>query len=211
MTPKAPKKNKKREEGMAMLVVMLVLLMVTATATFAAHSTSMDIRAAGHTRLAMQTHNLATASLQQMADYTERVTVDTLLRTMARTNEANVALSLAGVERTAQLAPGKEGARFYADDLAMSGGASPAPTGLFGPREVHAPQTLVDVYDSYKFRMPLAGHRADGLSPFSFVRLTFTARARARVRTAPGAESFVSQLETAADARAHVVAGPTFF
>lgn len=199
-------RSRDREEGIAMLVVMLVLLMVTATATFAAHSTSMDIRAAGHTRIAMQTHNLATTALLGMADYTERQGIQAVIGTIARSTQGGAPLVLTGLEPP--LAPGKEGARFYAADLG-SGVANPAPSDSFGARDPHVPSTTIDVYDVHTYSIPIAGQRADGLSPFRFVRTTFTARARARVSA--GGSSYVTNLETASDARAHVVAGPAFF
>lgn len=183
-----------------MIVVMLVLLMVTATATFAIHSTSMDIRAAGHTRVAMQAHNLATTSLITMADYTDRLGVETIMATIEQST-----LDVTGLEPV--MAPGHHGARFYSADFG-AGASDPAPTGVFGPRQVHVPASAVDVYDAHAYSIPIPGHRADGLSPFKFVRLTFTARARARVAT--GATTYATQLETASDARAHVVAGPSF-
>lgn len=195
-----------REEGLVMVVVMMILLMVTATATFAAHSTSMDIRAAGHTRIAMQTHNLATTSLIAMSDYTERNTIQVVMGTVARANLNNARLDLTGLEPP--LAAGKQGARFYSQDIG-TGVGDPAPANTFGARDPRVPTSTVDIYDIHTFSIPIAGHRADGLSPFRFVRSTFTARARARVSA--GGSSFATQLETSSDARAHVVAGPALF
>lgn len=194
-----PKRNE-REDGIVMIVVMLVLLMLTATATFAIHSTNMDIRAAGHSRVAMQAHNLATTSLITMADYTERMGVETVMATIAQST-----LNLTGLEPA--MAPGRRGARFYSADFG-AGAADPAPTGVFGPRQAHVPASAVDVYDAHAYSIPIPGHRADGLSPFKFVRMTFTARARARIAMSP--TTYVADLETASDARAHVVAGPSF-
>ncbi|MBC7173726.1 MAG: hypothetical protein H5U40_14900, partial [Polyangiaceae bacterium] len=192
---KARRARHRREEGAVLLVVMLVLLMVTATATFAIHSTASEVRAAGYSRMAMQTSYLGETALVGAMDWVDRSGPRVLVDIMAA-QEGRPPLELAPFEPT--LATGKTAYRLFMDDLDPSsvGGSGEAPTlapdNLFrpfatsaeGPRNAYAPLAVVDVYDVYVYTGVMPGFSASGGTSMRHLRATYTARGRARLRNA---------------------------
>ena len=215
--------SRKREEGAVMLVVMLVVLMVTATAMFAIYSTTYELRSAGTFRQAMQTQYIAEGGVT-----TAMALIDTM--------------GAASIDQAMQRSPVPAGRQFAAEEpayiqstphfrvystdfltlpsvvsqpvetnVAAAGGSS------LGSHLGYAPSYVIDIDDSYRPGMSIAGMSVTGDSPVSYRVWTITARGR----TAPvgGTESYtpaqiaMGQLargshETAMNSRAVVLSGP---
>jgi hypothetical protein len=219
MTPKRKSGDTRPEEGAVLLVVMLVLLMVTATATFAIHSTASEVRAAGHSRIAMQTDYVAEAALIAAMDWVDRSSPRLLVELMDRYESTRTQIDMAPFEPPLYVGtgdattPNREFAyRLYENDLtpvAVGGGANPDPIAdtSFGLRNAYTPLVLVDVYDVHVYTGVTAGYVASGGSGgFRFLRATYTARGRARLSSGTAAAQNLH--EAAADARAIGISGP---
>jgi hypothetical protein len=193
-----------------MLIVMLVLLMSTATALFAVHSTTYEIRASGHMRRAMQTQYVAETGVLSGLAWVDRWGPGTLLRAMRRTaqiNRANgdPAINLAPFNEP-ELADGKDAYRLTLSELESPTGVVPASRETMGGnRQAFEPEVFLDVYDAYTYTGVLPGQRSDGRGRLRFLRATYTSRGRTRV---PGGGDFTEFYEGASDARAHGLSGP---
>lgn len=196
-----------KREGMAMLIVMLVLLAATATATFAMHATTYEMRASGYGRQALQTRFVAESGLQGGIAAVDAMSPASLEPAMTRSTPPIL------VPFEPNLLPGKYGYRMYLADFATTTPpieTDPARTPSLGPYTAYRPQFILDINDSYTFTRPIAGDRADGSGALRFLAATYTSRGRTPVtgsdyRTAGDTRDYH---EGAADARAHVVLGP---
>lgn len=212
-----------REEGAVMLVVMLVVLMVTATAMFAIYSTTYELRSAGTFRQTIQTQYIAEGGV---------TTAMALIDTMGAAS-IDQAMQRSPVPAGRQFAPEEPAYiqstphfRVYSTDfltlpsvvaqpvetnIAAAGGSS------LGSHLGYAPTYLIDIDDSYRPGMSIAGMSVTGDSPVSYRVWTITSRGR----TAPiGTDNFSTaeaalpvQLrrgdhETAMNSRAVVLSGP---
>jgi hypothetical protein len=210
----------KREEGAVLLVVILILLMVTATATFAMHSTATEVRAAGNARVAIQTGYLGESGLVAAMDWVDQAGPRPLVDILAAEEAANRQLQLAPFEPP--LATQKYAHRFYLSDLQptvvtseTSEGATVAdpsviPGNVFGSRNIYEPYVAVDVYDQHVYTGFMPGFVASGGTAMKHLRATYTARGRARLRTGTiDADSNAATYhEAASDARAMAISGP---
>lgn len=192
-----------------MLVVMLILLMVTATATFAMHSTAYEIRAAGHTRMATQSYYVADTGLTGALGWVDAIGAQAVDSIFEEHEEASRQLDLSPLEPP--LATDKYAHRIYGADLGATG--SPITRMELGPRQIYEPEITVDIYDHHTFPAVSAGHRSDGHGSMEFFRATYVSRGRIRI---PGGADEQRDLgprirdynEGARDMRAVAVSGP---
>lgn len=196
-----------------MLMVMVVLLMTTATATFAIHSTSTEIRAAGHYREAVQTEDLAQGAVIATLEYIDAMQPNAMYQQLQRTS----------VAATARLAPEEVDLgrvrnvfRVEADDFIGAVGvqAPPIETDVgrvpsLGPRTALVPRFNADITDPVACFRDDAGRRSDGANSMQYLCAVVTSRAR----LAPPVDFQSSGdprrfHETAVNARAQVEIGP---
>lgn len=222
-----PRVRRAREEGAVMFLVMLMLLMGTATAIFAMHTTTYEVRASGYGRQQMQTQNIGEAALTATMAWTDFITPQVMreqwLVPCANANKARpasggIALDLSPFEPP--LDPSKNACRLYADDFAVM-----SPTervadwrSSIGPRQpfndlsdpTAGALILVDVYEDYDSGEVVQGQDMGGSARFINLDVTFTARGRTRlpgdvVSAVAGDRAFH---EGAADGRVFAVTGP---
>ncbi len=195
-----------KKEGAAMLVVLLILLMSTATAVFAVHSTSTEVRAAGFWRMSLQTQYLGETGALAAMSWVDRFGAPALLSAMRRTTTSGAVLDMSPFEPA--LAAGKEGYRMYPDDFTGLA-IAPVENEVIGPRAAHQPFFMVDVYDTHIYTGVVAGNRSDGASRLRFLGATYTSRGRVRVPGEAGTATDPRPFnEGASDARARGVSGP---
>lgn len=157
-----------------MLIVMLVILVVTASGMFAIHSTAYEVRASGNDRVATQAYYVADTGMTQAHAWVDNRGPATLLR-LVKLSENDDPLDLQPFEP--QMESGRGAYRLDGTDLSGLG-AAPLDQAALGPRQVYAPNFLVDVYDVHLHTGTQAGHRADGNSPMRYLRATYTSRGR---------------------------------
>jgi hypothetical protein len=197
-----PKKSpSKRREGAAMLIVLLVLMMTTATATFAIHSTSVEIRAAGYSRQAMQTESLAEGGAYAAVGYVDAMKANGSLVQYLRTSvQANTPSSPteASMGRETNLL------RIQNGDFGDTTGATapPVENDTFGPHSVYQPSFIVDGTDLYETTRDRAGEDLSGRGTH-YYRVTLTSRGAMNI---PGETP--QNHETAMRARALAEVGP---
>ncbi|MFW6087606.1 MAG: hypothetical protein ACODAG_10415 [Myxococcota bacterium] len=197
-----------------MLIVMLIILMTTATAYFAIHATSFEIRASGHMRQAMQTQYVAETGAMATLGWIDQQDPRQLQMLVRRGSEANraaggQALNLEPFGEP-ELALGKDGHRLNMQQLGTDLGGLPIDgESLGGPRQAYEPQAYVDVLDLMHWTGVTAGERSDGRGSMRYMRATYTSRGRTRIDadyTTPGDRRPFH--EGASDARAQGVSGP---
>jgi hypothetical protein len=195
-----------RREGAAMLIVMMILLMSTATAVFAVHATSYEIRASGHMRRAMQTQYVGETGAIAATAWVDRWGPKALLNTM----EQSSGHPDFTVFNEPQLAPGKDGYRLMLDDLSSPTGTLPiARESMGGTRQAFEPEVYLDIYDTYTWTGTLAGNRSDGYGKLKYMRGTYKSRGRTRVSgVTPDNTGERTYHESASDAIAHGRSGP---
>lgn len=204
----ASKRSIERREGAAMLVVLLVLLMTTATATFAIHSTSIEIRAAGHTRQAGQAEHLAEGAAYAGVSYLDRLgaagSIVQFLRTRVGRDVAS-SPSEATIDRETNLL------RIRMQDFNTAPGVTGLPlesASSFGPHNSHVPDFFVDGTDLYQISRDVAGTDLTGRGA-RFYRVTLTSLGQ---MAPPGdyraADDTRSYNEVASRARAVTEVGP---
>lgn len=205
-----------RRRGAAMLIVLMVLLMTTATATFAIHSTTVEIRSAGYSRQAMQTAYVAEgglyASLAQVDVMGGQAAVETYNRTVIPSGVARLPGESAIDRESHSLTIAME------DFAASAGGvrANSPPLELdmvrtpsLGPRGAYVPNFVVDGRDMYRTTIPRAGQEMSGRSAMHHVVFNMTSRGTMappgdyRADTDPR-----DYHETVVNARAMAVVGP---
>ena len=217
-----------------MLVVMLVLLAATASATFAVHATTMDLRSAGFARQAMQTKYIGETGAMAALDLITRIGPQGLLYALdsvrAAPGSTPVGLDIFREFGEPPLAAGKQNYRLYfdpaaadpafANDFANNGGTASAnlpiedaTRGRSLGRVNSTPRIVVDINDQYVYQMPTSGERSDGRGNFYFLGATITSRGRADLTgatrdTDPTHSSLFRRHETSNDSRAQLLAGP---
>ena len=197
--PRRRHRSPVRERGLAMLVVLLVLMMVSGTAIFAMHTSSLELRGAGHSGRAMQAEYVS-----EGAAYTAMATVATmgsenLLRKLRRDRELSLAgggvgsPELQGLETSYQTNQFDVG-RLTVADFNLVG--SPLTTDLLGPHESGEAVRWVDINDVYVTQLNRAGERAGDGAPAVQMHIVYTARARIRpTGVTSGVESNTSALD----------------
>jgi hypothetical protein len=196
-----------------MLVVLLVLLMSTATATFAVHSTTMEIRSAGHYRESVQARGVAEGAVLATLEYMDALGPAVMYQQLIR-NQVQATESLAPEEITV----GRTQNVFRLSDASFVGGVDvaeapietdPADVPSLGPGVFLQPRFTSDLTDTHAcFRMD-AGRRADGRSSMQYLCGVVTARARLAPPTDfTATDDLRSYHEVASNARALVEVGP---
>jgi hypothetical protein len=196
-----------------MLVVLMVLLMTTATATFAIHSTSIEIRAAGHSRQALQAEYLAEGGAYAALSYVDVLKANGSLAQYFRTDVASGVAIGAGemaMDQSTNLL------RVDMDDFTTGAGVNAPPveteaarTPSFGPYSAYAPSFRADGTDLYQISRAIAGRDLSGRGS-QFYRMTLTSRGSMNVpselaATAVGQRAYH---ETVMRARALTEVGP---
>lgn len=190
-----------------MLIVMLVLLMTTATAVFAVHATTFEIRAAGNTRQAMQTHYLAETGLEASLAQVDRMGPPAIITAMyASTPPATEDFG------EPPMMSDKHGYRMLTDDFVDASGNHVIDNeAIGGSQQPYEPHVIIDLNDDYVYTGSVPGHRSDGYGRLRFMHATYSAHGRARL---PAGEDVTSSGDTrpyhesAADARAEGLSGP---
>lgn len=196
------KSRREKNEGAAMLVTMLVLLSTTALAVFAVHSTTFEIRAAGHARQGMQSQYLGETGLNAAMTMVDNEGVQALRYLIDRQTAEFGAPILEPMEPN--LAPSKKGYRVYVSDLDTRS-TTPLVEGSLssmGSRYPFEPTFVVDVNDQYRSVQAIPGQRADGHGRLMYLHATYTSRGRMRLGL--GSEPY----EAASDGRAYARSGP---
>lgn len=196
-----------------MLITMMVLLMTTATALFAIHATSSEIRAAGFTRQLMQTRYIGETGITAALAWVDYYGADSLRRAMTESSQANRAAGGAALNLSPFEPPLRADAdahRFYATDFVNLAALPVERETSLGARNAFQTQLLVDVYDRHRVVRAVAGGQAQGGGRLEYLGATYTSRGRTRlpsdyVSGIPGDRPFH---EGASDARAFAVSGP---
>jgi hypothetical protein len=207
------KKRADKRRGAAMLVVLLVLTMTTATATFAIHATSVEIRAAGFARQAQQAEHIAEGGALAGIAYVDMLKANGSLVALLRTDVAANTPSSPGeatVSRETNLI------RVQLDDFtSTTPGVNGPPietdlerTPSLGPRTAYVPSFMVDGTDVYTVFRDQAGEDLSGRGT-RFYRMSLTSRGT----LAPASDYRASgddrdYHESAQRARAYVEVGP---
>lgn len=200
-------------EGAAMLMVLMVLMMSTATATFAIHSTMMELRSAGYGRQAMQTSYVAEGAAYAGLAYMDAIGPQASFIQYSRTT----------VPAGTEFVPGSPTTqaasnilRIQMEDFATAAGVSSPPVELevsrtpsLGPRTLQQPSFIVDGTDLYRTYRQVAGRDQTGRDPMTYARLNLTARGTLSVPSDPDpAEGERAYHETVVSARAMAEMGP---
>lgn len=169
-----------RREGAAMLIVLMVLLMTSATASFAIHSTTMEMRSAGYSRQAMQAGYVAEGGAYASLAYVDAMGAQAAFVQYSRTRvPANTpyAPGAPTFDRETNLL------RVTMDDFAIAPGVEEPPletevaaSPSLGARSVYQPSFMVAGTDLYQTFRQVAGRDQSGRDPMSYVRLNMTAR-----------------------------------
>ena len=196
-----------------MLVVMLVLLMTTATAVFAIHSTSSEIRAAGFSRQAMQTQYVGEAGIMSAFAWVDFYGADALRRTMTESSLANRAVGGRALNLTPFERPLRQGAdahRFDALDFSTLTSLPIEDDSSLGPRAIYDTMLMVDVYDRHRVVRAVPGDQAQGGGRLEYLGATYTSRGRSRLPSdhVSGTPDDRPYHEGASDARAFAISGP---
>ena len=194
-----------------MLMVLMVLLMTTATATFAIHSTSMELRSAGYLRQSMQTAYVAEGGLYAGVAHIDHIGGDGMWQ-MYRRNQVDGATVygpnavVGGIQRGLYRVTSTEIAQLSASPAVE---LDPTRVPSLGPHMAYAPSFTVDGTDIIGTLDEISGHDYSRPSALRYVRGTFTSRGvmaiPGDVTTTGDARSFH---ETAVNARVVALVGP---
>lgn len=210
------KKRHDSESGAVMFIVMLILLMGTATAIFAMHTTSYEVRASGFNKRMLQTQNIGESGLTAMMAWTDTVTPqvmrdDWLVRcTQESQTRDSTSLNLEPFEPEIQ-DPTKHACRQYQGNFDA---AFPVPvidsSSSLGPRQPMQALLLVDAYEDFDSGESVTGEDATGGGGFYYLDITFTARGRSRLPgdSVSGIAGDRDFHEGAADSRVFAITGP---
>ena len=179
-----------RREGAAMLVVMVVLLMVSSLAVFSVHSTTRELRAAGHQRQAMQARFFAQAGIDSTFGLLDNPAFGPagLDHVMDQTlNDATYGVPTMQPFEPDVL-PNRPAYRMFSRNFSSFGGFDPAPQYTLGDgaRDAYEPGFEVDVTDYFEFTGTIAGESSSGGGSLRFIYATYTSRARLRLPDADG-------------------------
>jgi len=184
-----------------------------ATATFAIHSTVMELRSAGYQRQALQTSYLAEGGTYAALAYIDVMGPQAAFVQYSRTQ---VASSVAVAPGSASLGRTTNVLRVEMDDFVGSAGVSAPPLERdiarqpsLGPHGAAVPTFTVDGTDLYRSYRQVAGRDGTGRNPMTYVRLNLTSRGR----MAPPGDYVASGdprswHESSANARAYTEMGP---
>ncbi|MCA9578065.1 MAG: hypothetical protein R3B40_20165 [Polyangiales bacterium] len=190
-----------RERGLVMLVVLLVLMMISGVAIFAMHTSSLELRASGHSRRAMQAEYVSegTAFTAQAAVAT--MGSETLLHKLRRDRELGVSAGVGGTPEMQGLETDYSTNQFDVGrltpaDFTLLGGV-PTTTDQLGPHEPGEAVRWVDVNDVYVTQLNRAGERSGDGAPAVQMHIVYTARARLRpaAGVTSGVETNSSELD----------------
>lgn len=176
-----------RERGLAMLVTLLVIMMVSGTAVFAMYTASLELRAAGHSRRAMQAEYLSDGTARTAMAVVATMGSETLLHKLRRDRELSVAgggagnPQMQGLEATYDSDQYDVG-RLTEGDFALAGTLTTQDQ--LGPHEGGEAVRWVDVNDVYVTQLNRAGERAGDGAPAVMMHIVYTARARLRPNAA---------------------------
>lgn len=190
-----------------MLIVLMVLLMTTATATFAMHSTSIEIRASGHARQAMQAEHLAIGGAYAGLGYADWLTPQGVVDQYNRTT---IAANVKPSPREESVATATNRLRIPMSDFQLAVVEPPieieaAHTPSFGPRSAYVPNFVVDGSDLHLVTRDVAGRDLTGRGT-NQLRITLTSHGWMAPRDAPEG----TYHEVAMRARAITEAGPVW-
>ncbi len=181
-TTRAPRQRAEKREGAAMLMVLMVLLMTTATATFAVHATTMELRAAGYSRTAMQTGQVAEGGAYAALAYMDAIGAQATFVQYSRTQ---VAANTQTGPGSATIDQATNLLRIEMTDFASAPGVTAPPLETdplrvpsLGPRNHTVATFTADGTDMYRTQRQVAGRDHAGRDPFNYVRLNLTARGR---------------------------------
>lgn len=189
-----------RERGLAMLVVLLVLMMVSGTALFAMHTSSLELRAAGHARRAMQAEYVSEGTALTAQATVATMGSESLLNKLRRDRELNIlgggggTPEMQGLE-TAYNTNQFDVGRLTVADFNLVGSTSTVDQ--LGPHEPGEAVRWADVNDVYVTQLNRAGERAGDGAPAVQMHIVYTARARIRpaAGVTSGVESNTSELD----------------
>jgi hypothetical protein len=210
--PKIKGRKRTRREGAAMIMTLGVLMMTTAMATFAMHTTTIEIRSAGYMRQALQAEYVAEGGAYAGISYVEQMPPIASLAQELRTEvDSNVSSSPgeASIDRDTNLL------RIRREDFDSVTGVHAPPletelarTPSLGPRNTNVADFTVDGTDVYRVSRDRAGEDLSGRGA-RFYRITLTSRAQL---APPGDFRATGDTrdyhETAARARAVAEVGP---
>lgn len=164
-----------------MLIVLMVLLMTTATATFAIHSTTMEIRASGYARQAQQAEYVAEGGTYAAVGYLDVLKADGSLTQYLRTS---VASGVASSPTEASIGRQTNLLRINMQDFTGAPGVVSPPvetevtrTPSLGPYNAYQPTFLVDGTDLYQVSHDDAGRDLSGRGAH-YYRVTLTSLAQ---------------------------------
>lgn len=200
-----------REDGAAMLMVLMVLLMTTATATFAIHSTSMEMRSAGYLRQSMQTAYVAEGGLYAGIAHIDNGRGAEMWQTYQQTSVAGNTVYgpnavVGGIRRGFY--------RVTSDAIATRAAApplesDPARVPSLGPHMAYTPSFSFEGTDILGANEEVSGHDLSRPSALGYLRGVFTSRAvmaaPSDIRATGDARDFH---ETAVSARVVAIVGP---
>ena len=170
-----------REHGLVMLVTLLVLMMMTSTALFAMHTSSLELRASGHSRRTYEAECVGEgAAPTGMAGVATRGR-ETLLYKLRRDRElaggSGGNPEMQGLEATYDSNQFDVG-RLTEGDFTLLG--APTTQDQLGPHESGDAVRWVDVNDVYVTQLNRAGERSGDGAPAVMMHIVYTARARLR-------------------------------
>ena len=208
------RKIQKREEGAVMILVMLVLILATAAATFAVHSTTLEVRAAGYSRQALQTQYIGETGAVSALDLFSVVGPTGILYALQQ-SKAMLTANMNTLYGEPGFAANKSDYRMKMSDFVTAARpTAPIETNAANDaslgRSQLQPDFLVDINDNYTYTRPIAGARDDGRGTLQYMGATVTSRGRSRSVTPglPAAYDVRTYHEGANDARAQILAGP---
>ena len=174
-----------REHGLVMLVTLLVLMMMSATALFAMHTSSLELRASGHSRRAMQAEYVSEGTARTAMAVVATMGSETLLYKLRRDRElaggSGGNPEMQGLEATYDANQFDVG-RLTEGDFNLVG--TMTTQDQLGPHEAGEAVRWVDVNDVYVTQLNRAGERSGDGAPAVMMHIVYTARARLRPNAA---------------------------
>lgn len=192
-----------------MLVVMLMLLAATAAGTFAAHTSTAELRSAAAVQRMMQVQYVSEIGLVSTLALVDTLGPAALLHSIEQTRLRGLTPTLAPFEPN--YLPTQEGYRVFLADFGPFATNLPVTAGSVGPIGLtYAPTFVVDVNDTYTYTGTIPGQRADGHGRLQYLHATYTSRGRMALIAGDVASPGDPRRyhEAANDARARGLSGP---
>jgi hypothetical protein len=218
---------RRQREGAALFVVLMIIMVGTASAVFSASTVSHEVRGTGFARQQIQTKYAARAGLIGALEWFDIFGPETVRNIMLTKGSAEgvqfVCVTGSSCYPEPPLAGGRRAYRLYPDHfaalLSQDGGVTPglfanAPyeaDSSFGASSAQTPIVVIDLYDEHVVSKLAPGAAAQGGTKFRYMRTTMTARGRAQLKVADGADADDAgreRNESSADMRAYIVSGP---